>query len=118
MPGDFRLWVTQDLHEVADANRLLSHKVEQSEAGVVSQGLKKLLHVELLRSPCHRKCIRLDEYESKIYIHIGEYVFGGGYMSEQILESVRSKYGAVVQSTLSNDDDGVRAVAEAFGFSE
>jgi arsenite methyltransferase len=38
-------------------------------------------------------------------------------MAEQILESVRSKYGAVAQSTLSSDDDGVRAVAEAFGYS-
>jgi len=35
-------------------------------------------------------------------------------MAEQILDSVRSKYGAVAQSTLSNDDAGVKAVAEAF----
>ncbi len=38
-------------------------------------------------------------------------------MAEQILESVRSKYGAVAQSTLSSNDDGVKAVAEAFGYS-
>jgi arsenite methyltransferase len=38
-------------------------------------------------------------------------------MSNPVLESVRSKYGAVAQSTLSNDDAGVRAVAEAFGYS-
>jgi arsenite methyltransferase len=38
-------------------------------------------------------------------------------MAKQILESVRSKYGAVAQSSLSSDDDGVRAVAEAFGYS-
>jgi arsenite methyltransferase len=38
-------------------------------------------------------------------------------MEEQILESVRSKYGAVAQSTLSSNDDGVKAVAEAFGYS-
>ena len=37
-------------------------------------------------------------------------------MAEQILESVRSKYGAVAGSTLSSNDDGVRAVAEAFGY--
>ena len=37
-------------------------------------------------------------------------------MSEEILESVKSKYGAVAQSTLSNDDAGVQAVAEAFGY--
>ena len=37
-------------------------------------------------------------------------------MTEQLLESVRSKYGAVAESTLSNDHAGVQAVAEAFGY--
>ncbi|HEU4636372.1 MAG TPA: arsenite methyltransferase [Edaphobacter sp.] len=35
----------------------------------------------------------------------------------EILESVRSKYGAVAESSLSSKDEGVRAVAEAFGYS-
>src|SRR6201996_8873883 len=34
----------------------------------------------------------------------------------EILESVRSKYGAVAESTLSTNDAGVKAVAEAFGY--
>src|SRR6201997_5781595 len=34
----------------------------------------------------------------------------------EILDSVRSKYGAVAQSTLSGNDAGVKAVAEAFGY--
>jgi SAM-dependent methyltransferase len=38
-------------------------------------------------------------------------------MSEQLLESVKAKYGAVAESTLSSEDSGVRAVAEAFGYS-
>jgi len=38
-------------------------------------------------------------------------------MAEQILESVRSKYGAVAESALSSNDAGVKAVAEAFGYS-
>jgi len=38
-------------------------------------------------------------------------------MSEQILESVKSKYGAVAESALSNNHAGVQAVAEAFGYS-
>jgi arsenite methyltransferase len=38
-------------------------------------------------------------------------------MTEQLLESVRSKYGAVAESTLSSEDAGVKAVAEAFGYS-
>lgn len=37
-------------------------------------------------------------------------------MSEQLLESVRARYGAVAESSLSSEHDGVRAVAEAFGY--
>src|SRR6202522_3518507 len=37
-------------------------------------------------------------------------------MSEQLLESVKSKYGAVAESRLSNHHAGVQAVAEAFGY--
>jgi arsenite methyltransferase len=35
----------------------------------------------------------------------------------EILDSVRSKYGAVAESTLSSNDAGVKAVAEAVGYS-
>ena len=38
-------------------------------------------------------------------------------MSEQLLDSMKSKYGAVAESTLSSDHAGVKAVAEAFGYS-
>jgi len=38
-------------------------------------------------------------------------------MSGQIVDSVKSKYGAVAESTLSNNHAGVQAVAEAFGYS-
>jgi SAM-dependent methyltransferase len=38
-------------------------------------------------------------------------------MSDEILEQVRSKYSSVAASTLSTDHAGVRAVAEAFGYS-
>ena len=37
-------------------------------------------------------------------------------MSEQLLESVKARYGAIAESSLSSDDAGVRAVAEAFGY--
>jgi len=37
-------------------------------------------------------------------------------MPEQILESVKSKYAAVAESSLSSDNAGVKAVAEAFGY--
>jgi arsenite methyltransferase len=38
-------------------------------------------------------------------------------MSDAISEAVRSKYGSVARSGLSSDHAGVRAVAEAFGYS-
>ncbi len=38
-------------------------------------------------------------------------------MSESIVEAVRARYGSVARSGLSSDQDGVRAVAEAFGYS-
>jgi arsenite methyltransferase len=41
----------------------------------------------------------------------------GEHMSDMIERIVRANYGQVAQSTLSSDDRGVRAVAEAFGYS-
>jgi len=38
-------------------------------------------------------------------------------MSKSVQNAVRSKYGAVAASSLSSEHDGVRAVAEAFGYS-
>ena len=37
-------------------------------------------------------------------------------MSEAITQAVKSKYGSVATSGLSSDHAGVRAVAEAFGY--
>lgn len=37
-------------------------------------------------------------------------------MSDKIEQAVKSKYGAVAASALSNEHEGVRAVAEAFGY--
>jgi arsenite methyltransferase len=39
-------------------------------------------------------------------------------MAEQTFEAVRSKYAAVAESELSTRHEGVKAVAEAFGYSE
>jgi SAM-dependent methyltransferase len=38
-------------------------------------------------------------------------------MSEKITDAVKSKYGAVAVSNLSSDQEGIKAVAEAFGYS-
>lgn len=40
-----------------------------------------------------------------------------GAPTRNITEAVRAKYGAVAASSLSSEHDGVRAVAEAFGYS-
>lgn len=37
-------------------------------------------------------------------------------MSEHLLDSVKARYGAIAESTLSSEDAGVKAVAEAFGY--
>src|SRR5918996_251818 len=37
-------------------------------------------------------------------------------MSASVIDQVRDKYGAVAGSSLSGNDAGVRAVAEAFGY--
>lgn len=39
-------------------------------------------------------------------------------MSEKIQEAVKSRYGAVAVSNLSSEHEGVKAVAEAFGYTE
>ena len=41
----------------------------------------------------------------------------GNELSDNILEVVQAKYGAVARSGLSSDSKGVRAVAQAFGYS-
>lgn len=38
-------------------------------------------------------------------------------MTDSVLDAVKAKYGAVAQSSLSSDHAGVKAVAEAFGYS-
>lgn len=38
------------------------------------------------------------------------------YMSEEIIDAVRARYGSVAQSGLSSNQSGVHAVAEAFGY--
>src|SRR5258708_13788265 len=38
-------------------------------------------------------------------------------MSQNIQEAVKSRYGSVASANLSSEDEGVRAVAEAFGYS-
>ena len=46
MPGNLRLPLLQNLHEIADAKLLIAHQVQQAESRVVSQGLKEAFDVK------------------------------------------------------------------------
>ncbi len=46
MTGDFWLRSTKDLRKETHANLLIPHKVEQPEASVIAEGLKKPFHVK------------------------------------------------------------------------
>jgi arsenite methyltransferase len=37
-------------------------------------------------------------------------------MSQQLLDSVKAKYGAIAAATISSENEGVKAVAQAFGY--
>jgi hypothetical protein len=52
MPRNLRLRTPENLHEVADANLLLAHKVQEPEPGIVPESLKEPLYVEILLR-CH-----------------------------------------------------------------
>lgn len=90
MPRDFRLRASENFHEVADADLLVGHQVEQPEARVIRQRLKELPHVKL--SPAgHVLHICFDEYEGKTYIHLNEYVPDPAAWPGQAPGSVRPK---------------------------
>src|SRR5688500_2697198 len=44
-------------------------------------------------------------------------LFGGEPMSQSIVDEVQARYAAVAESKLSSAQEGVRAIAEAFGYS-
>lgn len=52
MPGNLRLGAAEYLHEITDANLLLTHQVDEPEPGIVAECLKKSFDVKVsLR--CH-----------------------------------------------------------------
>lgn len=63
MPGNLGLGLPQDLNEIADANLLIAHQVQEPETGIVSQSLKEALEIEVFALRCHEDdYIRIDEY--------------------------------------------------------
>jgi len=53
MPRYFGLELLQNLYEVANANFLVTHEIEQTKSGAVAQSLKEPFHIELRRFRCH-----------------------------------------------------------------
>lgn len=64
MSRNLRLRLIEYLHEVADAEFLVSHQVQEPEPRVVSQRLEESLEIEVF-------CLRRHEYD---YIRIDESV--------------------------------------------
>jgi len=46
MSGDLRLGLAQDFDEIADADFLVAHEIEQAKACVVAKSLKEAFHIE------------------------------------------------------------------------
>ena len=53
MPRDFRLIRFEDFNEIAHADFVASHEIQQAETGSIGQRPKKQFHVESLACPCH-----------------------------------------------------------------
>jgi hypothetical protein len=53
MAGNLRLPLIQNLDKVADADFLLSHEIQEAEAGMVAERLKETLHIKRFRFRCH-----------------------------------------------------------------
>jgi hypothetical protein len=46
VPGNLRLRLIQDLNEIANADFLISHQVQEPQPGIVSKCLKEALNIE------------------------------------------------------------------------
>ena len=46
MPGYLRLRLAQNLHQVADADFLPFHEIQQAKTSVVAESLKQALHLD------------------------------------------------------------------------
>ena len=116
MPGDLGLGLAQYLNEVANTEFLISHQVQKPQTGVIPECLEETLDVESFLSRRHDLIIfALTNLYSQDIFRLTD--MSEGLMSEQVLETVRSKYAAVAESELSTKHAGVKAVAEAFGYS-
>lgn len=62
MPGYLGLRLIQNLNEIADAEFLISHEVQEPEPGIVAEGLEETLNLETSVLGCHENnYICIDE---------------------------------------------------------
>jgi hypothetical protein len=59
VPGYLGLRLIQNLHEITDADFLISHEIQEPQPRIVAESLKEALHVETLI---------LDPHETIIYV--------------------------------------------------
>jgi hypothetical protein len=75
MPRYLGLRLSQDLNEIADANLLISHEIQEPKSRIVAESLKKALQVETLALGLHKNnYICIDECVERQYSRVGEYV--------------------------------------------
>ena len=54
MPGDFGLWLIQNLHEIAHADFLISHEIQEPQPRVIAESLKEAVDLEALFLGFHK----------------------------------------------------------------
>jgi hypothetical protein len=78
MPGDFGLRLIQDLHEIAHADFLISHEIQEPQPRIIAESLKEALDIEALFLDLHKnKYICIDECVQSQYSRFTEYVQKG-----------------------------------------
>ncbi len=78
MPGYLGLRLIQNLNEIADADLLISHEIQEPQPRIVAESLKEALHVETLVLDLHENnYICIDECVQEQYSRFNEYVQRG-----------------------------------------
>ena len=75
MPGYLGLRLIQNLHEITDADFLISHQIQEPKPRIVAESLKEALDVETLVLGLHgNNYICIDECVQQQYSRFSEYV--------------------------------------------
>jgi arsenite methyltransferase len=112
-----RLGLAEHFDQVADTDLLIAHEIQQPKPGLVAKRLKEEFDIEDCLFHGHGTIIYALTNILFMDIVALTNMFVEATMSEQLMDSVRAKYGAVAESSLSTEHAGVKAVAEAFGYS-